>query len=231
MVTDTRTQEYRVVLVDESKLTHIALHAVFAKSGRFRLAAAATSVHEARNLVLRQRPDLVLCEAEVAGESGLELCAWIRLASPATVPVVLSGVNDDTLAASAVGWGAAGYLLKISPPEDLIFYLSGVLAGQQVIDDRLTTRSWRPGEENPLSRFGLSAREREVLEEVLLGYDNRSIAVRLRISIDTVKSHIKAILRKTGARDRGHVIAMALGRGRADSPIPVQKRQRGGSVA
>ncbi|GAA0394775.1 DNA-binding response regulator [Acrocarpospora corrugata] len=212
-------------------MTHIALNAVFAKSGRFRLIAAVSTAHEARSVVLAHKPDLVLCEADVAGESGLELCGWIRLASPATMPVLLSGVNDDSLAASAISCGAAGYLLKISPPEDLIFYLYGVLAGQQIIDDRVTARSWRPSEENSLARYGLSTREREVLDEVLLGHDNRSIALRLRISIDTVKSHIKAILRKTGARDRVHVIAMALGRGRTDVLIPTGRRQSRGSVA
>ncbi|GIH23264.1 DNA-binding response regulator [Acrocarpospora phusangensis] len=224
-------QEYRVVVVDESKLTHIALNIVFAKSGRLRIIAAVPTVHEARSVILTHKPELVLCETDIGGESGLELCGWIRLASPSTLPVLLSSTNDDAVAVSAMTWGAAGYLLKISPPEDLIFYLYGVLAGQQIIDDRVTTRSWRSGEESSLARFGLSAREREVLDEVLLGYDNRSIALRLRISIDTVKSHVKAILRKTGARDRVHVVAMALGRGRADTLVPVGPRQTGGHVA
>ena len=63
-----------------------------------------------------------------------------------------------------------------------------------------------------MQQFGLSRREREVLAEVLSGFGNKMIAGRLHISEDTVKSHMKAIFRKLGARDRAHAVALALGR-------------------
>ena len=62
-----------------------------------------------------------------------------------------------------------------------------------------------------VAELGLSRREREVLDELMLGLDNKAIAIRLCISEDTVKSHVKAIFRKLGARDRAHAVALALG--------------------
>ncbi|NUT43677.1 MAG: response regulator transcription factor, partial [Thermoactinospora sp.] len=160
------------------------------------------------------------CEADIAGENGLELCSWIRIVSPTTTPVILTWINDGSLAAAALKAGAAAFLLKNSPPDDLIFYLGSALAGQPIIDERVTMTLQRSADLDLQARFGLSSRERDVMEEVLQGLDNRSIACRLNISTDTVKSHVKAILRKTGARDRAHAIAVALGRCPSEIPTP-----------
>src|SRR4051812_20831104 len=117
--TKRRPQRYRVVLVDESELTYIALRAVFARSGTFGVAGWATSVREGQRVAADLRPDIVLADVEVAGESGLTLCAWIRSNVPNSMPVVLTARNDAATASVALGAGAAGYLLTSSPPDDL----------------------------------------------------------------------------------------------------------------
>jgi DNA-binding NarL/FixJ family response regulator len=201
----------RVVHADDSPLMQLAVRAVLSTMHGFALAAAAGTVAQAEQLILRTRPDLLISDTDLAGECGISLCRWTRRASPRTVSVILTGRDDPQLAMSALTAGAAGYLLKGTPPEELVSYLRQAAAGLQVVDERLGHSARAKAEPDRIAEFGLSRREREVLDELLHGLGNRAIAKLLCISEDTVKSHVKAIFRKLGARDRGHAIALALG--------------------
>jgi DNA-binding NarL/FixJ family response regulator len=201
----------RAVVVDEAELMHFAVRALLSTVPGYTMVASASSVSDGEQLVRRVRPELLICDADIAGESGIGLCRWVRQASPATCVAILTSRDEPLLAQSALAAGAHGYLLKDSAPQDLAAYLHEVAAGLRVLDQRLG-RS-RPGDHrtDATGEFGLSRREREVLAEVLAGLDNKRIAERLCISEDTVKSHVKAIFRKLGARDRAHAVALALG--------------------
>jgi len=117
----------RVVHADDSPLMQLAIRAVLATMHGFAVAAAAGTVAEAEQLILRARPDLLICDTDLAGECGISLCRWARRASPRTVSVMLSARDDPQLAMSALAAGAAGYLLKGTPPEELVSYLAGGL--------------------------------------------------------------------------------------------------------
>jgi DNA-binding NarL/FixJ family response regulator len=212
------TRLVRVVHVDDSPLMQLAIRAVLATMHGFVVAAAAGTVTEAEQLILRTRPDLLICDTDLAGECGISLCRWTRRASPRTASVILSARDDHQLAMTALAAGATGYLLKGTPPEELMSYLRQAACGMQVLDDRLGRSVRSPQEPDRIADFGLSRREREVLEELLHGLGNRAIAKLLCISEDTVKSHVKAIFRKLGARDRGHAIALALGTAAPSEP-------------
>ncbi len=220
----------RVVHADDSPLMHLAMRAMLAAMHGFVVAAAASTVTEAEQLVLRTRPDLLICDTDLAGECGIGLCRWVRRASPRTVTVMLTGRDEPQLAMSALAAGAAGYLLKGTPPEELMPYLRQAVTGSRVLDARLGQSPRACAPPDRVAEYGLSPREREVLNEMLVGQGNRAIAERLCISEDTVKSHVKAIFRKLGARDRGHAIALALG-----SAIPPalsgQAAERGSALA
>jgi DNA-binding NarL/FixJ family response regulator len=201
----------RTVVVDEAELMHFALRALLSTVPGYTLVASARSVGDAEQLIRRVRPDLLICDVDIAGESGIGLCRWVRQASPATSVAILTSRDEPLLAQSALAAGAHGYLLKDSAPEDLAAYLDEVAAGMRVLDQRLGRSRLGEHRTDPTDEFGLSRREREVLGEVLAGLDNKRIADRLCISEDTVKSHVKAIFRKLGARDRAHAVALALG--------------------
>jgi DNA-binding NarL/FixJ family response regulator len=216
----------------------------------FALAAAASSLAQAEQLVLRAQPDLVISDTDLAGESGIGFCRWARQASQTAATVILTDREEPLLVQSAIAAGVSGYLLKGSPPESLMANLKLAATGQRVLDERLgrtqrrrghygctehgctehgyTEHGYGPhhashsygehgcsqhgrGESEVASESGLSRREREVLEEMLAGLANKAIASRLCISEDTVKSHVKSIFRKLGARDRAHALALALG--------------------
>lgn len=221
----------RTVIADEAELMHVAVRALLAAMPGYALVAAAATVLTAEQAIRRVRPDLLICDADIAGESGIGLCRRVRLACPATCVAILTSRDEPLLAQSALAAGAHGYLLKDSTPEDLSAYLTDAAAGLRVLDQRLGRSRAGEYRTDPTDEFGLSPREREVLGEVLGGLDNKRIAERLCISEDTVKSHVKAIFRKLGARDRAHAVALALGTaavpGRhlrpARLPVPAQR--------
>jgi len=201
----------RVVVADDSPLMHLALRSMLGSAPGYVLAAAASTVTAAEQLIQRVRPDMLISDVTIAGESGVGLCRWTRQASPATAVVMLTSRDEPLLVQSALAAGAVGFLLKDSPPEALLGYLCQVAPGARVLDGRLGSTRPRAGAAQCGAELGLSRREREVLDELMLGLDNKAIATRLCISEDTVKSHVKAIFRKIGARDRAHAVALALG--------------------
>ena len=210
----------RAVVADDAELMHFALRALLSAVPGYSLVASARSVGAAEQLVRRVRPDLLVCDADIAGESGIGLCRWVRQVSPATRVAILTGRDEPLLAQSALAAGAHGYLLKDSAPEDLAAYLGDAAAGLRVLDQRLGRTRRQTQRTDPTDEFGLSRREREVLGEMVAGLANKRIAERLCISEDTVKSHVKAIFRKLGARDRAHAVALALGSATVSSRPP-----------
>jgi DNA-binding NarL/FixJ family response regulator len=222
-----QTSLIRVVLADEAPLMHLAIRSVLAAMHDFVLEASASVVAEAEQLVLRVQPELLITDVDLAGESGLGLCRWVRHASPPTGVVVLTSRDEPALAQCALAAGATGYLLKSSPPGALATCLRQAAQGTLVLDDRLGASRAAPVLADPTTGFGLSRRERDVLDELIRGLDNRAIAARLCIAEDTVKSHVKAIFRKLGARDRAHAIALGLGTAAlVDGAARVRKARR-----
>jgi DNA-binding NarL/FixJ family response regulator len=210
----------RAVVVDDAELMHFAVRALLSPVPGCSVVASARSVGAGEQLLRRIRPDLLICDADIAGESGLGLCRWVRQVSPATCVAILTSRDEPLLAQSALAAGAHGYLLKDSAPEDLVSYLEEAAAGLRVLDQRLGRTRRSDHRTDPIDEFGLSGREREVLGGMLAGLANDKIAERLCISEDAVKSHVKAIFRKLGARDRAHAVAMALG----SATVPGQLR-------
>ena len=202
----------RAVLADDAELMHLAVRALLASIPGFTLAGSAGSVGTAEQLIRRAAPDLLICETDIRGQSGIGLTWWVRTYRPRTRVVILTGQDEPSAAQAALRAGAQGYLLKSSPPDALAAALQRVAAGHRVLDERLGYAREVSPEARRMEQVGLSPRERDVLAEVLSGYGNKMIAGRLHISEDTVKSHMKAIFRKLGARDRAHAVALAVGR-------------------
>lgn len=201
----------RTVIVDEERLIHVALQAILRGSNTFVVVGAAGTVDEGTHQVRRQRPELVICETRIAGQSGLDLCRWVHRMTFRTRVAVLTHRDDPATARAAFTAGASAYLLKTLNPESLIQRLREVMCGQSVVDDRVGLAAAPETALDGTGRFGLSPRECEVLAALSLGLDNQMIAQRLHITLDTVKSHVKSILRKLRARDRTHAVAISLG--------------------
>jgi DNA-binding NarL/FixJ family response regulator len=156
--------------------------------------------------------DLVVTDLAVPGAGALRTVRDARAQRPSATTVVVSEMDSPEWAKAALDQGAAAYLLKTTPLRELLAVFSEVLAGAtHVLDPRLGGQVQLSADLPPHAVLPqLSAREFDVLAEMIKGLDNQTIAHHLFISTDTVKTHVKAILRKLGAKDRAQVVAMVL---------------------
>ena len=158
------------------------------------------------------RPDVVLMDLNLPGTSGLEATRRIGQASPESVVLVLSMLDDDESVLAAMRAGARGYVLKGAGQEELLAAIRSVAAGGAVFGAAVAGRMLAAldGSAAPPPAFpGLTEREAEVLSLMAEGRDNREIAAELQVSAKTVANHVSHILTKLQARDRVDAVLRA----------------------
>src|SRR5918911_1093750 len=211
----------RVLIVDDHPLTRDALGSLLTQNG-FSLAGEASDGEEAIELARTLQPELILLDLAMPGLGGVEALPRLREAAPGCEVVVLTAsVAEENLLASIRG-GAAGYLLKTEPPERIVEFLRGVAQGDAALSGSIARRLLDKVREGRGASGGvpdsiaaaLSAREVEVLLllDERLGTDE--IATRLYISEQTVRSHVKSLLRKLDVSSRREALDV-LARARA----------------
>jgi DNA-binding NarL/FixJ family response regulator len=153
---------------------------------------------------------------------GIAATRHILATTPAAKVVILTTFEDDEYIFGALSAGASGFLLKRTPPEELLAAIHTVAAGEALLSPSVTRVVIKqfvgrpqppPDAEDPLAE--LTAREREVLAHLARGRSNREIAAELVIEETTVKTHVKRILMKLGLRDRIHAVIFAFEHGLA----------------
>jgi DNA-binding NarL/FixJ family response regulator len=160
-------------------------------------------------------PDLVLMDVELPERSGIETTRALRAELPELRVVVLTAFADPDLVFDAARAGAVGYLLKHTPPAEVVATLRRILQGEHVLTPDLASRFLREfqSHESPTRRPKLpplSSREEEVLRLLATGETNRQIAKRLFVAEETVKSHVAAIFRKLEVSDRTRAAVLAV---------------------
>jgi DNA-binding NarL/FixJ family response regulator len=213
-------QPIRLLLVDDHQMVLDGLAAMLRPyRDRVVVAAATTDAGEALSLTAAGVVDVALVDVRIGSESGLELCAEMVRRCDAVKVVLLTVYDDEQYLFEALRVGAAGYLTKQLLAEDLLAHLDRVVAGEIVVDPSLAGRvalsaaRINRGEFWVGARFGLTRRESEVLELMVRGYSNRSIANRLVLGEETIKSHARSMYRKLGVSDRAQAVAFALREG------------------
>ncbi|MGP3935049.1 response regulator [Nonomuraea sp. KM88] len=200
----------RVLIVDDQVLMREGLRKLLEIEEGIEVVGEAADGVAALDLLDAARPDVALVDARMPRMDGIELIA--RLDVPA---IILTTFDDDDYIFGGLRAGARGYLLKDTPPHELVAairkaargetVLGGVAAERVVAELRRAPAVRDPGE-------ALSEREREVAVLVGQGATNREIARRLFITEGTVKNHISSILRKLRLRDRTQ-LAIRVSRG------------------
>jgi DNA-binding NarL/FixJ family response regulator len=199
----------RVLVVDDHPLTRGALSALLEHNG-FAVVGEAADGEDAIDRARVLQPDLVLLDLTMPSLSGLDALPQLRTAAPEAEVVVLTASGTEENLLGAIRAGAAGYLLKSEPPERIVEFLRGVVRGEAALSGTVARRLLEQLRSGGPRRSGvpdsiasvLSAREVEVLLllDEHLGTDD--IARRLYISEQTVRSHVKSLLRKLGASSR-----------------------------
>jgi DNA-binding NarL/FixJ family response regulator len=206
----------RVALVDDQHLVRAGLRALLERSEDIAVVGEAPDGAAAVELVVRERPDVVLMDIRMPGVDGLAATRRI-VADPRLTGVhvvVLTTFDTDEHVFGAVRAGAAGFLLKDTAPEELRRAVRLVAAGDAMLSPEVTRRVMRSAAAGrpalATDRLaGLTEREREVLAEVGAGRSNAEIGERLFISVATARTHVSRLLGKLGARDRAQLVVLA----------------------
>lgn len=210
------TGAIRVAVVDDHRIVREGLRAMLDAVREIEIVGEAEDLDGALEVIDRESPDVVLLDVRLQRTSGLDACRAIIELHPDVRVVFLTVYEDEQYVFEALRAGARGYMLKKATAEDIVRILRAVEEGDVVIDPALggqialRAAAMRKGSDWPGADLGLTQREGEVLAHLVRGLDNRAIGHALYISEETVKSHVRGILRKLGARDRSQAIAIAL---------------------
>lgn len=160
-------------------------------------------------------PDLILLDVGLPGMSGLEGIRLIKERAPKALVVILTVFEDDEKVFQAICAGAAGYLLKTGSGADIIQAVRDALAGGSPMNPRIARRvlemfsKFAPKQND----YGLSEREKEILQLMTTGLIKKEIADRLTLSVHTVDTYLRRIYEKLAVNTRTGAVAKALKEG------------------
>ncbi|MBC3840820.1 response regulator transcription factor [Streptacidiphilus sp. 4-A2] len=209
-----------MVVADDDALLRAGVALVLGSEDGIEVVGQAADGLLAVELCRTLAPDVVLMDVRMPGIDGVEATRRIVAAGLATRVLVLTTFHHDEYVWGALRAGAAGFLLKRASPERLIDAVQTLAAGEALLDPAVTrdlvAQLAGRGEQGPAApavqdrRLAqLTAREREVLRLAAEGYSNAEIADLLIVAESTVKTHMKRVLAKAGARDRAQAVALA----------------------
>ena len=192
---------FRILLVDDHPLLRRGLGQLLQLDSRVQIVAEASNGTDALTLIRQLQPNVVVLDLSMKGLSGLETLQQLRREALPCRVVILTASDSRNDFFALLDAGIDGYLLKDSEPEQLLKQIINVAEGGQAFSDSM--QRWRDNharQETPFTT--LTIREREVLKEVACGLSNREVAENLTITEQTVKVHLRSILRKLNVRSR-----------------------------
>jgi DNA-binding NarL/FixJ family response regulator len=203
-----------VLIADDQVLVRAGFRVLVNTAPDLRVVGEAGTGQEAVEAARQARPDVVLMDIRMPKMDGIEATRHILAQDPSPRVMILTTFDLDEYVFAALRAGASGFLLKDTPPGDLLAAIRVIAAGEGLLAPTVTRRlieefARRPG---PLARRnldGVTAREREVLGLIGAGLSNTEIAERLQLTVATVKSHISRLLMKLQARDRAQLVIAA----------------------
>ena len=215
---DQRAAQIRVLIADDEALIRAGFRVLIDSAADLVVVGEARNGAEAVRLTRQLRPDVVLIDIRMPVMDGLE--AMRHLASSGDTDgsrvLIVTTFDEDEHVFQALRSGASGFILKDTPPEELLHAIRVVAAGDALLTPSITRRMISIFAGQPTAVLGrgasldqLTAREHEVLEQIATGLSNAEIAETLVLSIATVKTHVGRLLTKLAARDRAQLVVVA----------------------
>jgi DNA-binding NarL/FixJ family response regulator len=204
----------RLAVVDDHALFRAGLISLLGEMAEFQVVGEAGDGQAALEIVRKTRPDVLLLDVNMPGQSGVDVVRALRSSSQQercrVIMLTISKNEEDLL--GAISAGADGYLLKNAEPDELRRAILLVHQGMSVLSPQVTRQVLRAAMTSELNRAaesGLSSREMEVLECLAQGKTTTLIASELFISENTVKTHVRHILEKLEASNRAEAVSKA----------------------
>ena len=207
-----------VLLVDDHHVVRRGIRALLENEAGIQVVGEAGTGVEAARLTQQLKPDVLIIDLMLADMSGLEVIRQLRKRAPATSAVVLSMYGNDCYVVEALQAGAKAYVLKDSPPEELMRAVREAALGRRYLAPPLSDRAIEVyllrSEDSQLDPYDmLTSREREVLHLAAQGMTSSETANRLCISPRTVEVHRARVMQKLGLHNRTELIHFAIRQG------------------
>jgi len=207
----------RVLVVDDQELVRSGFCVILDTAEDITVVGEAANGEAALAAAVGCRPDVVLMDIRMPGMDGLEATRLLTGSAPAPRVVMLTTFDLDEYVYEALRAGASGFLLKDTPPEQLVGAIHVIAAGEALLSPSITRRvisefvkGTGPKPQAQFPRLqDLTARELEVMKAIARGLSNAEIAKELFVSETTVKTHVARILMKLGLRDRVQAVVLA----------------------
>lgn len=206
----------KLLLIDDQPVFRQGLAVLLKENAsEFEVVGEASSIEEALVIVEQFRPDIVIIDINMKNGQGVNFISLMRDRFPMIKPLVLTASDEEENLVKAVKAGAYAYLVKTAGFEELTESIRIVMAGESVLSPSLTGKlmsEFRNGESEKTETrylYMLTNREKEVLQYAAQGYSNLEIATSCCISLTTVKSHFRHIMKKLGVKNRMGAIALA----------------------
>ncbi|MGG4044196.1 response regulator [Paenibacillus favisporus] len=209
-----------IIIVDDHAMVRSGLRMLLNAAPDIEVAAEASEGDEGIRMALEHQPNVVLMDLSMPhGKDGLTAATELKQQLPDVAVLILTMHDDDEYLFRAIHAGAAGYVLKSAPHEELLTAIRTVAGGDAYLYPTATKRlmneyveQMRRGESTDLFD-GLSEREKEVLSLTAMGYANKEIAEQLVISVKTVETHKSNLMEKLGLKTRPELIKYAMKKG------------------
>jgi len=198
----------KVLVVDDHPLIRVGMATVIDRQRDLQTVGVAETADETLQLFRRHRPDVVLMDLRLRGDSGARVTTALRSEFPSARVIMISNYEGDADIQQALAAGAMGYLFKSIVEDELVDAVREVAAGRSYLPASVRQRLH---EYSPAER--LTTREDEILELLGKGLRNHEISHVLGIAEETVKTHVKSIFRKLGVCDRVEAVREAIDRG------------------
>ena len=208
----------RVLIVDDDALVRAGLSMMLAGSENVRVVAEVSDGAQVGAAVDAYRPDVVLMDIRMPGVDGLAATEQLRTRADAPQVIVLTTFHADEYVLRALRAGAAGFLLKDTPPPEIVRGIQLVAAGEAMLSPAVTRRLIQHVADDGAASRGAQARERldrltdrerEVAVAIGQGKSNAEIAAELYMSVATVKAHVSRLLQKLELDNRVQIALLA----------------------